>query len=173
MTARDPRTWDKSAQMVRALPWNTPSPRGSTSPPRSTCGPRTSPTPASSSASSRMCSHLFSSRSSPRPSHNGNEMKRGKVSESTFQLFNHFKSKHTLLKSNQKQTSINSDLNVKTKQLISINVLTRMKVQFRKLKSKKKGSARPAPDVHHQDDLHPGHVPGDQHQGDEGHAGRR
>ena len=42
------------------------------------------------------------------------------------------------------------------------------------IKTKKKGeSARPAQVEHHQDDLQPGHVPGDQHQGDEGHAGRR
>ena len=48
-----------------------------------------------------------------------------------------------------------------------------MKVQFRKLKSKEKGSARPAPVEHQPDNFQPGHVPGDQVRGDEGHAGRR
>ena len=51
--------------------------------------------------------------------------------------------------------------------------LTRNPVQFRKFSSKKKGSARPAQVEHHPNDPLPGHVLGDQDQGDEGHAGRR
>ena len=48
-----------------------------------------------------------------------------------------------------------------------------MSVHFRKLSSKKEESVRPAPVEHQQIDPQPGHVPGDQDQADEGHAGRR
>ena len=44
---------------------------------------------------------------------------------------------------------------------------------LQKLSTKKEESARPAPVEHQQIDPQPGHVPGDQDQGDEGHAGRR
>ena len=98
MTARDPRTWDKSAQMVRALPWNIPSPSGSRSSPPTTCGSRTSPTPADSSASSRRCSPLSNSRSSTRPSHNGTRSSKVKCRNQVFQLSTSFQTKHNTTK---------------------------------------------------------------------------
>ena len=68
---------------------------------------------------------------------------------------------------NQKQRKIKFRLIFETMKL------TRNPVQFRKFSSKKKGSASPAQVVHHPNDPLPGHVLGDQDQGDEGHAGRR
>ena len=115
MTARDQRTWDKSAQMVRALPWNIPSPSGSRSSPPTTCGPRMRPTPADSSASSRRCSPLSTSRSSTRPSHNGTRSSKVKCRNQLFQLSTSFQTKHNKISNYSKAKRIQIKFNFKIK----------------------------------------------------------
>jgi len=164
MTARDQRTWDKSAQMVRALWWNIPSPRGSPSSPRS-CGSRASPTPADSSASPGGVHTCPTADPLLDPNITEERRNKGKARVNIFNL----QHKLATLQSTNQSTKckvFNSEFNC-----FSIrkrrNLISKSESYF-----KEKEVRRPAPVQQHCDAVPPGQDRGQARQLQEGHQGR-